>query len=194
VAVKTVGFKHQVSIADISSSSGMAQGMAPSCVRKVDINTPLVALHELCANQAVAGNRHYAALLGHRISMSGVLFVFEVVGSGTPLSNAVYHQQQQQQQHSSQSSTMSPAAAGAGGAATLPPLLLDYCLRFIATAINTLHAAGWVNLDLKPDNLLLTNQLQPKVADLGTARQMGTLVGGVGTPLFWAPQVRGWDE
>lgn len=204
VAVKAMGFKHQISADDNSlNHSGLAQGLGPSCVRKIDINTPLMALHELSANQAVAGSRHFATLLSHRISMSGVLFVFELVGNGTTLSKAVQQQQPpdgtssaaltpQQQCSTTSAAAMSPkppSAKDASSCATLPPLLLEYLLRFGASAINTLHGVGWVHLDLKPDNMLLTHQLQPKVADLGTAAQMGTLVGGVGTPLFMAPQV-----
>ncbi len=64
----------------------------------------------------------------------------------------------------------------------------------IAEGLSTAHASGILHRDLKPDNVLMTHQGIPKVADFGLANRV--LVNGgdevadlVGTPAYMAPEL-----
>lgn len=56
-------------------------------------------------------------------------------------------------------------------------------LRFLHESTNIAH------LDMKPDNLLLTDLLQIKICDFGLAQTMETYILKVGTPLYAAPEM-----
>src|SRR5262249_26555519 len=71
-------------------------------------------------------------------------------------------------------------------------------VEILARAVHAMHGRGILHRDLKPANVLLTADGQPKITDLGLARQMDagtgqTASGGVlGTPSYMAPeQARG---
>ncbi len=68
-------------------------------------------------------------------------------------------------------------------------------IRKIARGIAAAHAAGVIHRDLKPGNILLTADGEPKVADFGCAKVCGpegrsvTSTGAViGTPAYMAPE------
>jgi serine/threonine-protein kinase len=76
------------------------------------------------------------------------------------------------------------------------PVNLDVATRIlddVCHAVSAIHAADAVHHDIKPSNILLDDQLRPRVADLGLAvfykqdspneRQI------VGTPMYMAPEI-----
>jgi len=61
----------------------------------------------------------------------------------------------------------------------------------LAQAVQYAHDAGVLHLDLKPGNVLLTANGQPKIADFGLSRRIGRLSQGAylaGTPCYMAPE------
>jgi serine/threonine-protein kinase len=67
--------------------------------------------------------------------------------------------------------------------------------RQCAQALQTLHRAGWIHGDLKPDNLLVDRRGHVTVIDLGLAQRIGTprelVAAGPfrGTPRYAAPEM-----
>lgn len=78
----------------------------------------------------------------------------------------------------------------------LPPETVTKMAVGIAEGLAAIHAKEIVHRDIKPDNILLTQDGQPKITDLGLARQLDddevnrlTATGMVvGTPLYVAPE------
>jgi hypothetical protein len=69
-------------------------------------------------------------------------------------------------------------------------------LRRLAGGLAAAHRRGVLHLDLKPANVLLTEDGEPLLADFGVARWRGRSCGHVvsGTPGFVAPEVAAGDE
>jgi serine/threonine protein kinase len=61
----------------------------------------------------------------------------------------------------------------------------------IAQGLKFLHANAIIHRDMKPDNVLIDENMQPKITDFGTAKIQDTLTQtkGVGTPTYIAPEV-----
>lgn len=65
--------------------------------------------------------------------------------------------------------------------------------RKIGSAMGYAHQKGVVHRDIKPHNILLTEDGTPKLADFGLARGTGDMTitrstGGAGTPIYMAPE------
>lgn len=61
-------------------------------------------------------------------------------------------------------------------------------LRDVAGALQVAHRAGLVHRDVKPANILLTEQRRAKLADLGLIRAAGGAGDRVGTAAYMAPE------
>jgi len=61
----------------------------------------------------------------------------------------------------------------------------------IAQGLKFLHANNIIHRDMKPDNVLIDEDMRPKITDFGTARIQDTLTQtkGIGTPTYLAPEV-----
>merc|ERR1711871_354596 len=83
---------------------------------------------------------------------------------------------------------LSPLTLGKGG-----PKVVQSLMRKILTALNGLHNEGIVHRDIKPDNLLITNNREVKLIDLGAAPDLSTGINfspdaGLADPLYMPPE------
>ncbi len=73
------------------------------------------------------------------------------------------------------------------------PLRATVLVRSVAQALAAAHKSGLVHRDVKPANVLLTNEGQAKLADFGLVRKLTEVesAGGslAGTPTFMAPEL-----
>ncbi len=61
--------------------------------------------------------------------------------------------------------------------------------RMVAIGLNAMHQKGFVHCDIKPNNILISEQGQIKVIDLGQACKIGTVKTRIqGTPDYIAPE------
>jgi len=58
----------------------------------------------------------------------------------------------------------------------------------LCDAVHRAHSLGLQHRDLKPDNVILDDKLQPKILDFGLSRGEPDLGHGVGTPTYMAPE------
>ncbi len=59
----------------------------------------------------------------------------------------------------------------------------------LARAVGAMHASGILHCDLKPSNIMITGDRQPKLIDLGQACRIGTTKKRIqGTPGFMSPE------
>ncbi len=78
-----------------------------------------------------------------------------------------------------------------------PPRWAALMVETLARAVHHAHQAGVVHRDLKPGNVLLTKDEQPKITDFGLAKDMArisshTRAGSIlGTPSYMAPEQAG---
>jgi serine/threonine protein kinase len=66
----------------------------------------------------------------------------------------------------------------------------------VAYAMSLLHRHHVIHRDLKPDNVFLDDNFEPRVADFGLARfadQEARMTGSIGSPLFMAPELYSSD-
>lgn len=59
----------------------------------------------------------------------------------------------------------------------------------LLSALNQIHQLGFVHCDIKPENILLTEDMQPKVADFGMCQRISDQMIPQGTPSYLAPEV-----
>lgn len=62
----------------------------------------------------------------------------------------------------------------------------------LAAAVNAIHASGLIHCDLKPENIMLTYQLNPKMIDFGLARprfEIDDIPWKIGTVEYMAPEM-----
>ena len=75
----------------------------------------------------------------------------------------------------------------------LEPIRATRIAYQIAEGLASAHATGMVHQDLKPDNILMSHQGIPKLADFGLAKRLAGLQGApdglLGTPHFMAPEL-----
>lgn len=61
--------------------------------------------------------------------------------------------------------------------------------RMVATALNGMHQRGYVHCDIKPNNILISNEGTLKVIDLGQSCKIGAIKSRIqGTPDYIAPE------
>ncbi|HUV84827.1 MAG TPA: protein kinase [Methanosarcinales archaeon] len=64
-------------------------------------------------------------------------------------------------------------------------------MKGIAEGLRFLHEKGIIHRDMKPGNVLIDEDMTPKITDLGTARIQDTITmtKGIGTPAYVAPEI-----
>lgn len=74
--------------------------------------------------------------------------------------------------------------------ARLPLAVGLWTVRQVAEALQTLHQAGWIHGDVKPENILVSPTGHTTLIDLGFARKIHTVRRGIfqGTPAYAAPE------
>ena len=81
----------------------------------------------------------------------------------------------------------------------LTPTLKSKILFGIAVRIRHMHRKNVIHRDLKPDNILLDKDFNPRISDFGLARfitenEEGIMTGDLGTMTYMAPEVMGTND
>jgi serine/threonine protein kinase len=66
-------------------------------------------------------------------------------------------------------------------------------LRPLAQALDAIHSLGWVHLDVKPQNILITREGRTMLADFGIAQRRGMLTHAC-TPTYASPEQAAGDR
>jgi serine/threonine protein kinase len=73
------------------------------------------------------------------------------------------------------------------------PAFLRSLASGVLEALAYLHENGYAHCDIKPENILLSHDFRPVLADFGMAQQLDDSMVPQGTPSFLAPEVaRSW--
>jgi serine/threonine protein kinase len=65
------------------------------------------------------------------------------------------------------------------------------CIVGLVVGMKDVHSKGFIHRDLKPDNILIDNELHIRICDFGSSRtfEFGVTMTNAGTPLYMAPEV-----
>jgi serine/threonine protein kinase len=68
-----------------------------------------------------------------------------------------------------------------------------HILKPVADVLDHMHGLGFVHLDVKPENILIFEDMQVVLADFGSARQIGSIT-HEGTPKYLSPEQAAGDR
>lgn len=75
----------------------------------------------------------------------------------------------------------------------MSPIAAAELLRPVAEALDTIHRLGWVHLDIKPQNILLTSDGRTLLADFGISQRRGAKTHAC-TPKYASPEQAAGDR
>ena len=75
----------------------------------------------------------------------------------------------------------------------IPKYIVNYIIKEITNGIKEIHDKNLIHRDLKPDNILITNDFQIKIADFGISKQLTSVSQyaktETGTLIYMAPEI-----
>jgi serine/threonine-protein kinase len=75
----------------------------------------------------------------------------------------------------------------------MSPEVASRLLQPVAEALDAIHSLGWVHLDIKPQNILITREGRAMLADFGIAQRRGTQTHAC-TPTYASPEQAAGDR